>query len=73
MPYEVPIYANRMLKLFEEWKEKYKGNPLKADALERSERVYNVLKTVTPVADESSVPGDSVLREFIGGSTHQYH
>ncbi len=73
MPYEVPIYANRMLKLFEEWKEKYKGDPLKADALERSERVYNVLKTVTAVADESSVPGDSVLREFIGGSTHQYH
>ena len=73
MPYEVPIYANRMLKLFEDWKEKYKGDPLKADALERSERVYNVLKTVTPVADESSVPGDSVLREFIGGSTHEYH
>ena len=73
MPYEVPIYANKMLKLFEEWKEKYKGDPLKADALERSARVYEVLKTVTPVADESAVPSDSVLREFIGGSTLQYH
>ena len=56
-----------------EWKEKYKGDPLKADALERSTRVYEVLKTVTPVADESAVPSDSVLREFIGGSTLQYH
>ncbi|MFO7524968.1 MAG: ATP cone domain-containing protein, partial [Ignavibacteriaceae bacterium] len=32
MPYEVPIYANRMLKLFEEWTTMYKDNPLKADA-----------------------------------------
>lgn len=73
MPYEVPIYANRMLKLFEEWTTKYVGDPLKADALERSVRVYNVLKEVTPVEDESPVPGDSVLREFIGGSTLNYH
>lgn len=73
MPYEVPIYANRMLKLFEEWTTLFKDNPLKADAYERSERVYNVLKHVTPVDDESAIPGDSVLREFIGGSTMEYH
>lgn len=73
MPYEVPIYANRMLKLFEEWATMYKDDPLKADAYERSTRVYNVLKDVTAVSDESSIPGDSVLREFIGGSTMDYH
>jgi uridine kinase len=73
MPYEVPIYANRMLKLFEEWTTMFKDNPLKADAYERSARVYNVLKHVTPVDDESAIPGDSVLREFIGGSTMDYH
>lgn len=73
MPYEVPVYANRMLKLFEEWSTMFKDNPLKADAFERSARVYNLLKTVTPVADESAIPGDSVLREFIGGSTMNYH
>lgn len=73
MPYEVPIYANRMLKLFEEWTTMYKDNPLKADAYERSTRVFNVLKDVTAVSDESSIPGDSVLREFIGGSTMEYH
>lgn len=73
MPYEVPIYANRMLKLFEEWTTMFKDNPLKADAYERSTRVFNVLKDVTAVSDESSIPGDSVLREFIGGSTMDYH
>lgn len=73
MPYELPIYANRMLKLFEEWSNKYKDDVLKQDAYERASRVYNLLKTVTPVADESPIPGDSVIREFIGGSTLQYH
>jgi uridine kinase len=73
MPYEIPIYANRMLKLFEQWSTMYKDNPLRADAHERANRVYNVLKSVTPVADESAIPGDSVLREFIGGSTMNYH
>lgn len=73
MPYELPIYANRMLKLFEEWSIKYKDDVLKQDAFERANRVYNLLKTVTPVADESPIPGDSVIREFIGGSTLQYH
>lgn len=73
MPYELPIYANRMLKLFEEWSIKYKDDILKQDAYERASRVYNLLKTVTPVSDESPIPGDSVIREFIGGSTLQYH
>lgn len=73
MPYELPIYANRMLKLFEEWSVMYKDDVLKQDAYERASRVYNLLKTVTPVADESPIPGDSVIREFIGGSTLQYH
>ncbi|AFH47846.1 Ribonucleoside-triphosphate reductase [Ignavibacterium album JCM 16511] len=73
MPYELPIYANRMLKLFEEWSVKYKDDVLKQDAYERATRVYNLLKTVTPVSDESPIPGDSVIREFIGGSTLQYH
>ncbi len=73
MPYELPIYTNRMLKLFEQWSIKYKDDVLKQDAYERAARVYNLLKTVTPVADESPIPGDSVIREFIGGSTLQYH
>lgn len=47
MPYELPIYANKMLKLFEEWNNKYKEVVLKQDAYECASRVYNLLKTVT--------------------------
>ena len=72
MPYELPLYAHRLLKSFAEWDEKYKDDPLKTDAYERAARLHKVLKSVTPVADDSPVPGNSVMREFIGGSTLQY-
>jgi uridine kinase len=32
-----------------------------------------MLKEIEPVDDDSPIPGDSVLREFIGGSTLHYH
>jgi uridine kinase len=72
MPYELPLYAHRLLKEFANWDKKYKDDPLKTDAYERAARLYKVLKSVTPVADDSPVPGNSVMREFIGGSTLQY-
>ncbi len=72
MAYEVPLYAHKMLDRFAEWDVKYKDDPLKKDAYERASRLYKVLKSVTPVADDSPVPKDSVLREFIGGSILKY-
>ena len=72
MPYELPLYSHRLLKSFAGWEEKYKDDPLKTDAYERAARLHKVLKSVTPVADDSSVPGNSVMREFIGGSTLTY-
>jgi uridine kinase len=72
MPYELPFYSHRLLSNFAKWDEKYKGDPLKSDAYERSARLHRVLKSVTPVADDSSVPLSSVLREFIGGSNLDY-
>ena len=72
MPYEIPLYAHRILYRFAEWDEEFKDNPLKTDAYERSARMHIVLKSVTPVSDDSPIPGDSVMREFIGGSTLDY-
>ncbi len=72
MPYELPLYAHRLLNSFAEWDEKYKDDPLKTDAYERAARLHKVLKSVTPVADDSPVPSNSVMREFIGGSTLEY-
>jgi len=72
MPYEIPIYRHRMLSQFQHWATKYQDDPLRQDAWERAQRVRNLLEQVVPTADESLVPGDSVIREFIGGSNYSY-
>ena len=73
MPYELSIYQPKLIHLFQKWVEKYKKDALRQDAYERAARVLKLLKTITPITDDSVVPGDSVIREFIGGSTLKYH
>ncbi len=66
------IYAARMRSEFQKWALEYKDNPLREDAYNRADRVAKLLSWVTPVMDDSLVPTDSVVREFIGGSSLQY-
>ena len=73
MPFEVPIYRPKLLQLFKEWEKKYQGDPLREDAYVRAARVYKMLEAIEPMEDDSAIPGDSVLREFIGGSTMNVH
>lgn len=72
MPYELPLYRPRLLDKFAQWAEKYKDDPLREDAYNRAERVHNILQQVVGVDDDSAVPGNSVLREFIGGSIYDH-
>ncbi|MHC1739657.1 MAG: ATP cone domain-containing protein [Anaerolineaceae bacterium] len=72
MPYELPIYAQRMLKSFTQWAHSYQKDPLRQDAFVRADRVARMLKSIHPVGDEENVPSDSVIREFIGGSSLAY-
>jgi uridine kinase len=72
LPYELPIMRVRLFGQFEKWVEQYKDDPLREDAFMRAERVYQLLKSVTPVEDDSAIPPDSLLREFIGGSCYEY-
>jgi uridine kinase len=72
MPYEIPLYRPRLFSKFTEWENKYKDDPLRSDAYIRAARVKKVLESIESVDDDSPVPGDSVLREFIGGSTVDY-
>ncbi len=67
MPYELPIYQPKLVGYFEKWAAEYKDDPLRQDAYNRASRVHALLDTVSPVTDDSVVPSDSVLREFIGG------
>lgn len=72
MPYELPLYASRMLKQFEQWSAVYRDDPLREDPYQRADRICRLLQTVHPFADESYIPADSVIREFIGGSSLKY-
>ncbi len=69
MPYEIALYRPRMLDHFLDWREHYKDDPLREDAYMRAERVCRFLEVVEPVEDDSAVPKESVLREFIGGGS----
>jgi len=72
LPYELPVMRARLLASFAKWAAKYRDDPLREDAAERAERVNRLLQSVTPVEDESAIPLDSLLREFIGGSCYEY-
>ena len=72
LPYELPIMRAKLFDHFEKWVEQYKDDPLREDAFRRAERLYHLLRSVTPVEDDSAIPPDSLLREFIGGSCYEY-
>ena len=73
MPYELSIYQPKLLHFFKNWPAKFEGDPLHEDAYERSKRILSLLQKVEPFEDDSIVPSDSLIREFIGGSTLDYH
>ena len=72
MPYEISIYKPRLFDQFKKWEEKFKTDALREDAYERAKRIYTMLTEFEPLTDDSLVPGDSVIREFIGGSSLSY-
>jgi len=72
MPYELPLYRHKMLDRFTDWVRQYQDDPLRQDAFERALRVKNLLEEVLPLEDDSLIPEDSVIREFIGGSIYSY-
>lgn len=67
MPYELPLYKSKLFDDFGKWVQKYKDDPLRQDAFMRASRIHQLLETVVPESDDSVVPQNSVIREFIGG------
>jgi len=72
LAYELPIMRPRLIEHFARWVEDYQDDPERQDAFHRASRVYELLKSVTPVEDDSPIPPASLLREFIGGSAYNY-
>ncbi|MCB0731516.1 MAG: response regulator SirA [Ignavibacteriae bacterium] len=72
MPYELSLYKQKLFSHFVEWEKKFQDNPLKKDAYERASRISKFLTEIESFEDDSPVPNNSVIREFIGGSTYKY-
>ena len=72
LPYELPLMKVRLMDRFEHWAETFSEDAHRVDACIRSSRVRDLLRTITAVDDDSPVPPDSLLREFIGGSCYEY-
>ena len=72
MPYELSLYKPKLYAKFKEWEEKFASDPLKKDAYIRASRVARFMESVIPIEDDSPVPLESVLREFIGGSKYEH-
>jgi uridine kinase len=72
LPYEILLLKARLSGVFEKFAADFAGNPEYEDALERTERVKKLLDEIPEWNDEEEIPGDSLVREFIGGSLYQY-
>jgi len=72
LPYELPILKHRLFRYISASTRRHKDDPKRLDAHIRANRVYDLLKPLKPMRDDSCVPQDSLLREFIGGSKYKY-
>ncbi len=71
--YELPVFKKYMFHHFPEFIKMYENNPAKQDAYKRAKRIFELLDSLETIDDKELVPGNSVLREFIGGSSYTYH
>jgi uridine kinase len=72
LPYELPILKKRLFRHISRAIQTYKDDPQHLDAHIRVTRMYELLKPLKTVRNDSCVPEDSLLREFIGGSRYKY-
>jgi uridine kinase len=72
LPYEVSIMKHRLGDLFPGFIREFGADQEYADACDRAVRIQRFFEQVPAWSDDSIVPQDSLLREFIGGSTYKY-
>jgi uridine kinase len=72
LPYELPIMKHRLGELFPGFIEAFREGPENEDALVRSQRICQIFEEIPVWSDERIVPANSLLREFIGGSSYSY-
>ncbi len=72
LPYELPFLKHGLFRYVSSARNRFDDNPKRLDAHIRANRVHALLKPIKPMRDDSCIPPDSLLREFIGGSRYKY-
>jgi uridine kinase len=72
LPYELPVMKQRLGSFFPEFIAEFAADRERADAYERAGRVQAIFEEIPAWDDDRGVPTDSLLREFIGGSSYTY-
>jgi len=72
LPYELPVHKKYLYASLKQAVEKFGDAAGREDAYRRAVRVLGWLEQVNSLEDDSIVPDDSLLREFIGGSIYEY-
>lgn len=72
LPYELAVHKKYLWKYMDEIYHSYENHPKRYDAFIRARRVYDLLSSVSALADDSCVPRNSLMREYIGGSIYEY-
>jgi uridine kinase len=72
LPYELPLLKPRLFTYINKAIHSFGDDPKRLDAHIRANRVHDLMKSIKAVKDDSCVPSDSLLREFIGGSRYRY-
>ncbi len=72
LPYELPVYKKHLFHYFPEFVKEYREDPKRQDAYIRAKRVHDMLAAFTQWDDESVIPKDALIREYIGGSIYKY-
>jgi uridine kinase len=72
LAYELPVLKSFLFHSFPGFIREFRQNSGFEDAYERASRVYELLSQVPEWTNMSLIPSDSLLREFIGGSTYTY-
>jgi len=68
LPYELPILKHHLYQYFPEIIKTYKNDSGRQDAYIRAQRVYELLSSIKEWKDDSIIPKNSILREFIGNT-----
>ena len=72
MPYELPVMKAKLFQYFPEALKLYRDEPKRQDAYLRAKRIHDLLNGINAMMDDSPIPTNSLIREFIGGSQYKY-